>query len=1482
MCSRFYSKPHPAYLLLLFTLLPWGSSVFAQLNANFTVDKNNGCAPLTVAFTNTSTGASANAVYTWDLGNGNTATVANPGAIYTNEQVYTVTLTVKDGGQTSVKTQQVTVHKTPEADFTASISKGCLPLAVTFTSQSTPGSGAISSYYWDFGDGSTQQGYNSNQAHTYQFEQTASVSLTVTNNFGCHNTIRKDDIVKIIPALNARFTADKRVLCKETDAVQFTNTSNGPGTLSYTWDFGDGITTTDKNPNHVFNKKGIYTVKLTVTSSEGCTSTSTQTNLLNVASYSTDFEVPALICKGSPVVFNGKSSPQPDVSIWTVDGFPMSYYSNTLQYTFSTPGVHTVALSNTFGTCPEAVSKQVTIKDIPAVNGFIAETEDSCGAPAKVSFRDTTAAAVKWAWDFNYLYWPPKVNATQQAPTYTYPSDNNYHVMLTVTNADGCSNTTSKYFQTIRPFVTIDATSMLPGQTRSSCDSLVYKFAATSSDPIVSYEWLFGDGGRSTAPEPVYTYKKPGTFQVTLNYTTRAGCSGSTYYNNFTIYRKPEVDFSTPNTNICGNTPVVFSATVTPAQDVGALYYQWNFSDGIYPGFNTAVIQHTFEQAGEYSVQVIASNGYCSDTAIKTNYVKVVPPFPRISNITNTCDGTRGDVMIFSASREATSLIWEFGDGTPAVTTAGDQSSLSHTYTKTGSYMVSITAVNGQCSVKKSAQATVLLKQKPTLTGDKVEVCAEDAINIRVANYEKNPRLNDGSNHFGVMAEYDDGTAFNGSMMYNGPTWWTNVFDGKLTGFNREKTGIRIITTSGLFNCKDTTNVIPIKIKGAAAGFGIINNNVCFKDPIVLKDTSKSYNGTIQQWRWDFGDGQSSTQSGTVSHTYTNPGAYYVNLQVTDASGCISGTAAYSHMVQINGPKANFTASGYDVPLNSMVYFNNGTNNYGSYNTTYSWLIDGVEFSTAMYPSYTFTQPGTYTIKLVATDPLTGCSSDMTRAITVKNFNAGFNFNKTNITANNCPPVLVRFNNTSSNFTGIKWDFGDGYTLENVNYPSHIYEKPGKYYITLYVYGPNGLRDQYIDSLDIPQPAAQVTASALEGCIGHTVTLNAQVNNAGSYIWDFGDGSILQTSDSFATHTYTTPGSYIPALLIKDATGCSGAGSLPNTIQIRSNPVVNITPVDPVLCLGASLPLQASGGLHYSWSPATGLSDAGIAAPLASPVNNTTYTVQVTDDLGCKNSGSVTIKVVQPVSVQIQGNTNVCAGNEIPLQGSGADLYTWINNTTGLSHTTIANPVASPQTNSTYTVVGADAHHCFTDTASIDIEVYPLPTVDAGPDIEVWAGNPAQLQATGSADVISYNWTLVQYLSCTTCPNPISTTPAQTWYTVAVKNNKGCTASDSVLVKLTCDESRVRIPNGITPNNDGHNDVFMIKGVSLVHHLVIFNRYGQRVYERRNIVAGDRSQCWDGTLNGQPAAQGTYVYLAELECPVGGRFMRKGTLTVIR
>ena len=1470
----FINRTNLFFLHIFFLLCTGSLTSLAQLNADFTVDKTGGCSPLTVSFTNKTTGASANAIYKWDFGNGNTATTLNPGAIFINEQTYTVTLTVQDGTQTSAKTQSVTVYKKPVADFTAAAAKQCLSSPVTFTSNSSPGDGTIASYYWDFGDGITQQGFSNSQGHSYSTIQKVNVSLTVTNNFGCYNTIQKKDIVELIPALIAGFSADKRLLCKETEAVQFTNSSNGPGMLSYTWDFGDGATATVTNPAYTYNKKGIYTVKLTVNSSEGCTASSIQPGL-NVANYNAAFDVSAPVCERSSTTFTGKSSPAPNTSVWQVNDATAGY-SNMLFYTFNTAGTYSIKLTNSFGACTDSIEKQVTVNKVPDLRGFIIDLEDSCGAPVTVNFRDTTSTAVKWDWNFMVPQTSPQ--STLQAPSYTYTNDGSYTVQLKIITAAGCSNSIQQYFKTAKPEVSIFP--KLP--VYSGCKTLTTSFKAVTTEQIVSYNWNFGDGSTYTDAEPVHTYTAPGTYQVKMTYTTKKGCTGTAYFNGIKVYQQPDIDFTASRTTICANSSVVFNATLTPDQGYTDLRLFWDFGDGVRYN-DDEVVQHWYSRPGTYTVSVTVFNGNCSDTVTKTNYITVLAaPDPMYLRGANTCNGTRGDVMFTADPGNATSITWNFGDGTSPVTTAATQTTLTHTYTKTGSYNATLSTPPAACAISTGTTVLILLKQKPLLTTGKAVICIGEGLPVKITNDEQNPAGNSSSHDYSLQFQYDDGSPYAGALNTTNPLW-TNVYEGTLQNPEKEKQKIRVITGSAYFGCRDTSNYITYQLKGAAAGLQVVTNNVCYKNAVELKDTSGTINNTIQSWLWNFGDGQTSTQNGgIVSHTYTNPGAYNATLKITDAAGCTS-TATAGATVNALGPKADFTASATNVNINTAVYFYNTTNTYGENNTTWQWYINDVPFSSANSPTYAFDQPGTYTIKLVASGATSPCSSEATRQIVVNNFNAAFSFTPSFITASNCPPVLVRFINTSVNFTSIKWDFGDGFTLENVNYPSHIYEKAGKYIISLYLYVGSVLKGTYIDSLFIKEPLANLQTNSTEGCIGHMVTLNATIKNTASYLWDFGDGSILQTADSFATHQYMSPGVYAPTLLMKETTsGCAAGTALADKIDIHANPVVTIAPVDPVICLGANISLQAGGGTVYEWSPTTGLSNANSASPVATPVQTTLYTVKVADAIGCESTSLAKVTVVQPVTVHVMPDTSVCKGDVVKLQASGAELYNWINNTTGLSNTQIANPLAQPAATTQYTVTGSDKYRCFSDTASITVTTWPLPSVQAGADVEVWAGDPVPLHATASNDVVNWKWAPPFYLSCSNCPDPVSTPQTSLIYTITVKNQYGCKATDSIAIKTLCEESHVSIPNGFTPNGDGVNDVFIIKGISIVKHLIIYNRWGQKVYERSNFIAGDRSLCWDGKLNGYPAAEGTYVYFAEMECPAGGQFTRKGTVTLLR
>lgn len=1472
----------PAFrrILLSFSLGIFFLPAAAQLRADFIPDKNGGCLPLSVSFSNTTTGASANATWHWDFGNGNSSALKDAGALFSEERLYTVTLTVKDGTQTAVQSKTITVYKKPTVDFAVAPAKGCLPFPVTFTSSSSAGDGNISSYHWDFGDGSTLQSSNSSTVHNYTFEQTAGVSLTVVNNYGCASTLTRANLITVLPSLEVGFIADKTIACNAPATVAFTSNSTGPGTLSYQWDFGDGGRSAQANPVHVYTRRGTYTVKLTVTSSEGCTKEFVRNAYINIADFTTTFEESPLVCTNVNTVFNNTSQPLPVQSVWLIDGVHAytSYGNNSISHFFTTEGTHTVQLSNNFGLCQQSITRQVEVKRSPELNGFIADIAGNCGAPVTVNFKDTTRDAVSWKWNFNWWYNNAEVHSTVQTPSYNYTADNIYTVSLTIANASGCQASVSQTVGISKPLVGIF---LDPDSREEGCGPWTVKFNSRSTEPLTSYAWNFGDGGTSTLAEPVHIFNAPGNYTVTLTYKTVSGCTGSVSYHRAILVRqKPVADF-TIQSAVCGNTPVFPVNTST-----GYVYnYIWNFGDNT---GNQGVPVHQYQQEGEYTVTLVANNEMCNDTITKTAVIKVSAPFAQIERAENTCNGTRGEIIFTDGSRQVNSWQWDFGDGSPVLSYTTARPTVAHTYARTGTYKVMLTTVNGACTVKDSVTVYVLLKQKPVLSFNTAENCVNTQVGFHITGLERNPSPYNYANKYDFRKmEYSDGTTLAGNYyVFN---YWETEVHGNLTSYEIRDDRIRTVIVSAHFGCEDTTNYVPVKFKGSDAGFEIVSDNVCYKSPVVLRDTSKSSAGNpIVSWQWNFGDGnvQTFTQGGTVSHVYANPGAYYVSLQVTDQSGCVSNNSAAAY-VQVTGPKAAFaTSSGSAAQLNTTVTFYNYTNTHNTTGVTYLWNFGNGITSADYSPSYTYTVAGDYVITLIAGNAQTQCRDTVRQTITVRNFNTGFTTSASFIgNYGQCPPVLARFVNTSSNYTRVVWDFGDGVTLENQNSPAHIYNSPGTYIVTLFVYGYNGLTGTYRDTVRVTTPQASIHADDLEGCIGHNVLLHAPVHDgAVSYLWDFGNGQLVNAADSFATHQYLAPGSFAPSLIVKNAGGCASSITLTDKIIIHSDPIISVSPAEPVICKGVPVQLQANGGLTYQWSPAAGLSDPSIASPLASPPATATYLLDATDANGCKGKGSITVVVAKPFTLQVPGSFNVCKDSSVQLSVTGAHTYQWINNTQGLSNTQIPNPLAAPSVNTMYTVVGHDQYQCYSNTADITVFVRPHPSVSAGPDREVVYGSENTLNIASSSDVVRWNWSPTDFLSCVQCPAPVTRPYSSMDYVVTVYNSFNCAAKDTVRIKAFCEDGNIYTPTAFTPNRDGKNDVFTIygSGVSIIRSLRVYNRWGEIVFVKKDFYPNDNSSAWNGIYKGVEAPAGTYVYFVEMECMAGERFERKGTVTLVR
>ena len=475
-------------------------------------------------------------------------------------------------------------------------------------------------------------------------------------------------------------------------------------------------------------------------------------------------------------------------------------------------------------------------------------------------------------------------------------------------------------------------------------------------------------------------------------------------------------------------------------------------------------------------------------------------------------------------------------------------------------------------------------------------------------------------------------------------------------------------------------------------------------------------------------------------------------------------------VVSIVQPTANFYAADTISCTGKPIAFTNTSVGNGLQN---SWAFGDGLTSIIANPVHTYTGIGTYSVKLLVTDSY-GCKDSLLRPayINVSYPKALFTLSDSFST---CPPLLVHFAHTSTDYTLLNWDFGDG-TFSTLDSPSHFYTAAGNYTVKLTVQGPGGCADVATKQIVIKGPSGSFSYTPLSGCKPLTVNFTAVAKNIANYTWDFADGNISVVPDSLISHTYTNAGDFLPKLILTDAGGCSvpifgsdtihvtgltagfaiGANTFCNdgTVQFTNTTVGNdfITSFDWNFGDGATSTAQNPS--HYYAAP-------GIY----------TVSLSVASQSGCTDSLTYvdTVKVYPNPVVDITHDSSGCVPVTIRFNGSvssgNAATMAWLWDFGNGKTDSVQNP--SPQVYTTanaYTItaLATDEHGC-RDTTTTVIEAYPIPMVDAGPDVFICRGSFAQLTASGAT---TYSWNTSPTLSCVTCANPLAAPTDSTRYYV--------------------------------------------------------------------------------------------------------------------
>jgi gliding motility-associated-like protein len=1074
--------------------------------------------------------------------------------------------------------------------------------------------------------------------------------------------------------------------------------------------------------------------------------------------------------------------------------------------------------------------------------------------PASINLQTFPAQNGQYAWYVDNAF----IGNGPVFPGYTMAQENDtITVKLVAISSFGClSDSVSHTFYTFKlphPAFTLSDT--------VGCGPLTVQLNNTTPDlSLYNYQWNFGNGQSSMNANPGTMVFLPnpdsGDTTYTVSLSVVSPCDTRVVTKTVRVKAKPKTLFAPDASVGCSPMTVSFNNN---SRGLGNSY-TWNFGDGSAPVpiSTTGITSHTFITgiADTFFVQLTGSNECGKDSL---SYAIVVRPnsihldFAVNGNQQSGC--APHAVSFINNSSGASAFTWTFGNGN-VVNTTRNIDTLTQTFASPGTYVVLLHASNG-CSDTSSTETVVVYPTPRAAFRTPTNlVCLGDS--IRFSNFSDSATS--------YLWEFGDGT--NSALANPVHTYATpGTYRIRLTAFRLNAPGSI---------CMDTV-VQQVQVVSSMKGSFTVSDTLGYCAPFTVSFSNA--NLPSHTALWDFGD--NTTGSGnTVGHTYLQAGIYPVKLTVTVPGGC---TYVTTRNIQVLGPTGSWSHTTGYVCNNNTANFQVQANNADSLLFQFG---DGQTLTTTSHVAYhSYTNPGIYLPRVVLKNnagclvPLTGMDS-----IRVDRIRAGFSAAQQNL----CGSTTVNFTDTTHAYFGkarVSWSFGDNTSGTGSNV-SHTYTTTGNYTVKMIVLGNSGCSDTMVKAVNVvvnAKPKADIVGDTLV-CARYALAYTASIQSTDAVNvtqWNLSNGA-TGTGTGFG-YAFIQPGNYSLRLIVGTVPGCYD--TVTKNIKVNPTPVVSASS-DLNLCRGTSIQLHASSGtpVQYDWTPLQGLSCNSCTDPMAAPLITTPYVVKATNNFGCAATDTTVVTVIQPLRLTVSASDSICIGSSTNLLASGGSSYAWSPGI-GLNNSTLSNPTASPSVTTNYRVVGYDGYNCFTDTAFVLVAVGQYPVVRLAPDQVLATGTLFPLSTTIlNGPIKNWNWTPVTDLSCANCALPIAEIKKDISYRVTVTNNYGCTATDTIAIRVFCESAQVFIPNAFTPDGDGYNDVLMVRasGIAVVKTFRIFNRWGEVVFEKGGFPPNNPAYGWDGRIKGVLGGPDVFVYTAEVVCENGSTYTYKGNVSLLK
>ncbi|MGZ2369973.1 PKD domain-containing protein [Ancylomarina sp. YFZ004] len=840
----------------------------------------------------------------------------------------------------------LTIVPTPVADFTTGNS--CVGNPVQFEDLSTAGIYNITSWLWTFEGGTTSE--LQNPIHQFSEAKDYKISLVVTNSEGCTELIEK--MIPMNPLPEMDFTHES--IAAIHIPVEFKN--NSLNAISYSWDFGDGNTSTNFAPKHTYTNKGFYTIELTAKSKDGCFNTLTS-EIEVIGKPEARFSKTADGCGPLSIEFTNLSTGKFMNYLWDFGNGtqsteakpnPVIYEQGVLS---DTTYFVSLTLENKAGI--SIFKDKVIVKPHPIPLFEILPSAYGCSPVVRELFNHSTGLSTDYEFDFGdgttYTYKAKKVERPFEHTYVTGEEKTIYPITLRATNECGSRSITKN--MTVYPNT---AVAVMKVEDAEGCAPFTVEFQnlSTGTGDYLESDWIFEDGEmtvRDYEGKTVYhTFEKAGIYQVQLS--VHDTCATDLTTREIIVNDAIAIDFEMKARKFCMFEEVQLSI---PENIINQFTnFTWNFGDGtIIEGSN---ISHRFNKAGNYLIKLsaISKENSCPKTQTKELVIHQKPIADYSLSSNEGCEPFQ--VSFINKSSFTDYYQWDFNDSSKS-----SAKNPRHNFSQ-GNYTVSlITESNEGCLDTLSAD--ILSRPKPIAQFEMdINRSCIIPVSLKVQNTSTDKEFN------GYVWDFDNGTIQTDKQAIEE----TFVSEGKYN--------IKLIAENQ-FHCTDTFTQELNVYKAPVPKYKTVSKTSCQDELIEFADMSTD----SKYCYWTFSDG-ASCEGKNASHIFKDYGRYDLTLKVVGDGNCADSLFAKNAIFVYPKPDVNFTwenintpPDGIDIPEgisppnNGLIQFTNLTevvnkdwikdNKY-----TYHWDFDDFQLCQEIDPLHKYENNGTFHVKLTA------------------------------------------------------------------------------------------------------------------------------------------------------------------------------------------------------------------------------------------------------------------------------------------------------------------------------------------------------------------------------------------------------------------------------------------------------------------------------------------------------------------------------------